>query len=200
MDRYQGAHIRPFRGKVPAIHETAFIASGAQIIGDVTICDGASIWYNCVLRGDLAPIVIGARSNVQDGTVIHVEGPRKGQQGKVLPTIIGADALVGHMALLHGCTIADGGFVGMGSIVMDGAVVGEQAMLAAGALLPPGKAIPAGELWTGRPACLARLLREEEKAGMAAQCAHYLEMAEDHRLSQQKRISPAKLTSCRTAR
>jgi len=184
MERHPGAHIRPLRDKVPEVHETAFIAPGAQIIGDVTICEGASVWYNCVLRGDLAPIVIGARSNVQDGTVIHVEGPRKGHEGKVLPTIIGADALIGHMALLHGCTIADGGFVGMGSIVMDGARVGEQAMLAAGALLPPGKAIPAGELWTGRPARLARLLREEEKAGMAEQCAHYLEMAEDHRLSQ----------------
>jgi carbonic anhydrase/acetyltransferase-like protein (isoleucine patch superfamily) len=183
MERHTGAHIRPLGGKAPSIHETAFIAPGVQIIGDVTICEHASIWYNCVLRGDLAPIVVGARSNVQDGTVIHVEGPRKGQAGTVLPTTIGADALVGHMALLHGCTIADGGFVGMGSIVMDGATVGEQAMLAAGALLPPGKTIPSGELWTGRPARLARLLREEEKAGMADQCAHYLEMAEDHRLS-----------------
>ncbi len=183
MERHQGAHIRALNGKAPNIHETAFVAPGAKIIGDVTIFEGASVWYNCVLRGDLAPIVIGARSNVQDGTVIHVEGPRKGQQGTVLPTRIGADALIGHMALLHGCTIADGGFVGMGSIVMDGASVGEQAMLAAGALLPPGKTMPPGELWTGRPARLARLLREEEKAGMAEQCAHYLEMAEDHRLT-----------------
>jgi carbonic anhydrase/acetyltransferase-like protein (isoleucine patch superfamily) len=184
MERHQGAHILPLNGKAPTIHETAFIAPGAQIIGDVTICEGASIWYNCVLRGDLAPIVIGARSNVQDGTVIHVEGPRKGQEGKILPTTIGTEALIGHLALLHGCKVADGGFVGMGSIVMDGATVGAQAMLAAGALLPPGKVIPAGELWTGRPARLARLLLEEEKAGMAEQCAHYLEMAEDHRREQ----------------
>lgn len=174
--------IRSYRGKSPQIHATAFIAPGAQLIGDVTVCEGASVWYNCVLRGDLGPIVIGARSNIQDGTVIHVEGPRDGQSGDVLPTIIGADALVGHLALLHGCRVADRGFVGMGAIVMDGASVGSDAILAAGALLSPGKSVPDGELWTGRPARLARPLRAEEIAGMAEQTAHYLEMAQHHRV------------------
>ena len=173
--------LRSYRGKSPQIHASAFVAPGAQLIGDVTVCEGASIWYNCVLRGDLGPIVVGARSNVQDGTVIHAEGPRDGQQGAVLPTIIGEDALVGHMALLHGCTVAKRGFVGMGAIVMDGASIGSDAILAAGALLPPGKKVPDGELWTGRPARHARPLRAEEIAGMAQQTAHYLEMAEHHR-------------------
>ena len=176
-----GAWIRPYRGKSPQIHPSAFIAPGAHIIGDVTVCAGASIWYNCVLRGDLAPIVIGARSNVQDGTVIHVEGPPDGKEGHVLPTLIGEDALVGHMALLHGCIVEDRGFVGMGAIVMDGAKICEQGMLAAGALLPPGKVLPARELWTGRPARHMRPLREAELAGMVEQSAHYLEMAEHHR-------------------
>jgi len=183
MEQHPGAWIRPCRGHTPQVHPTAFVAPGARLIGQVTICEGASIWYNCVLRGDLAPIVVGARSNVQDGTVIHVEAPRDGHQGRVLPTLIGEDALVGHMALLHGCTVADGGFVGMGAIVMDGASVGAQAMLAAGALLPPGKQVPAGELWTGRPARHARRLRDEEMTEMGEQCAHYLDMAEWHRAS-----------------
>jgi carbonic anhydrase/acetyltransferase-like protein (isoleucine patch superfamily) len=183
MERYPGAWIRPLRGKVPQIHDTAFIAPGARILGDVTVHEGASIWYNCVLRGDLAPIVIGPRSNVQDGTVIHVEGPRHGRDGPVLPTVLGAKVLVGHLALLHGCTVADGGFVGMGSIVMDGGVIGAQAMLGAGALLPPRGTVPARELWVGRPARLARPLRDAELAGMREQCAHYLEMAAEHRVA-----------------
>jgi gamma-carbonic anhydrase len=190
MEQHPGAWIRPLRGKVPQIHPSAFIAPGARIIGEVTVMEGASIWYNCVLRGDLAPIVIGPRSNVQDGTVIHVEGPRHGMDGPVLPTVLGEGVLVGHMALLHGCTVADGGFVGMGAIVMDGGEIGAQAMLAAGALLPPGGRIPPRELWVGRPARLARPLRAEELVGMAEQCAHYLEMAEDHRVAQAQLAIP----------
>lgn len=181
MDDHPGAWIKAINGKAPQIHPTAFIAPGARLIGDVTVHAHASVWYNCVLRGDLGPIVIGERSNVQDGTVIHVEGPRHGRDGPVLPTVLGAGVLVGHLALLHGCTVEDGGFVGMGSVVMDGARIGEQAMLAAGALLPPGGAVRPRELWVGRPARMARLLREEELAGMMDQCDHYLEMAVDHR-------------------
>lgn len=180
MEHCPPGSLIPHRGKTPQVHPTAFIAAGAKLIGDVTVGPQASIWYNCVLRADLAPIVIGARSNVQDGTVIHVEGPPRDQSGAVLPTILGKDVLVGHMALLHGCIVEDGGFVGMGSIVMDGARVGAQAMLAAGALLPPRGIIPARELWVGRPAKPARPLRREELEGMREQCAHYLQMAADH--------------------
>jgi len=180
MRDFPGSVIREHHGKSPDIHPSAFIAPRACLIGDVTVGAHASVWYNCVLRADLAPIVIGARSNIQDGTVIHVEGPRKGRSGTRLPTIVGEDALVGHMAVLHGCRISDRGFVGMGSIVMDGAQVGPEAMLAAGALLPPHKAIPARELWTGRPAKLARMLRDSELAAMRDQVAHYLELAESH--------------------
>ena len=164
--------IAPHEGKTPRIHETAFVAPGACLIGDVEIGPGASVWYNCVLRADLNRIVVGARSNVQDGTVIHVE-PH-------LPTLIGEDVLVGHMALLHACTIEDRAFVGMGSIVMDGARVGSGAMLAAGALLGPGKALPDRELWAGRPARLMRGIGSDEFAAMGRQTLLYCDLAERH--------------------
>ncbi len=170
-----GLIIAPHAGKAPRIHETAFVAPGACLIGDVEIGPGASVWYNCVLRADLNRIVVGARSNVQDGTVIHVE-PH-------LPTVIGEDALVGHMALLHACTVADRAFVGMGSIAMDGARVGAGAMLAAGTLLGPGKTVPPRELWAGRPARFMRAIGDDEFAAMGRQTALYCDLAEHHAAS-----------------
>jgi carbonic anhydrase/acetyltransferase-like protein (isoleucine patch superfamily) len=165
--------IAPHEGKAPRIHETAFVAPGACLIGDVEIGPGASVWYNCVLRADLNRIVVGARSNVQDGTVIHVE-PH-------LPTLIGEDVLVGHMALLHACTVEDRAFVGMGSIAMDGARIGAGAMLAAGALLGPGKTLPSRELWAGRPARPMRAISDDEFERMGRQTALYCELAKTHR-------------------
>lgn len=178
MTTHPGALILPHKGKTPRIHETAFVAPGARIIGDVEIGPQASVWYNCVLRGDLNRIVVGARSNVQDGTVIHVEDGDPG-----LPTLIGEDALIGHMAVLHGCIVEDRGFVGMGSVVMDGSRIGRGAMLAAGALLSPGKVVPDAELWAGRPARPLRVLGEDALAAMLEQSGKYLEMAADHRAS-----------------
>jgi carbonic anhydrase/acetyltransferase-like protein (isoleucine patch superfamily) len=170
-----GPTIAPFDGKAPRIHQTAFVAPGACLIGDVEIGPGASVWYNCVLRADLNRIVVGARSNVQDGTVIHVE-PH-------LPTLIGEDALVGHMALLHACTVGDRAFVGMGSMAMDGSCVAAEGMLAAGALLGPGKAVPPRELWAGRPARLMRAIGDEELERMGRQTALYRDLARRHRES-----------------
>lgn len=176
MQGHPGATIVPFAGKVPRIHESAFVAPGARIIGDVEIGPQASVWYNCVLRGDINRIVIGARSNVQDGTVIHVEGGAPG--GPDWPTIVGDDALIGHLAILHGCVVEDRAFVGMGGVVMDGCRVG--GMLAAGALLAPGKALPAGELWAGRPARPMRSLAAGEVEAMQRQAAHYVDNARRH--------------------
>ena len=167
-----GPTIAPYAGKSPRIDPTAFVAPGACVIGDVEIGPDASIWYNCVLRADLNRIVVGARSNIQDGTVIHVEPD--------LPTLIGEDALVGHMAMLHACTVADRAFVGMGAIALDGARIGSEAMLAAGALLASGKAVPARELWAGRPARLMRAIGDDELARMAAQTALYCELSRRH--------------------
>jgi carbonic anhydrase/acetyltransferase-like protein (isoleucine patch superfamily) len=168
-----GPTIAPYEGKAPRIHETAFVAPGACLIGDVEIGPGASVWYNCVLRADLNRIVVGARSNLQDGTVIHVE-PH-------LPTLIGEDVLVGHMALLHACTVEDRAFVGMGSIAMDGSRIGAGAMLAAGALLGPGTALPSRELWAGRPARPMRAIPDDEFERMGRQAALYCELARTHR-------------------
>lgn len=164
----------PFRDHFPRIAADAFIAPSAVVIGDVTIGAGASVWFNCVVRGDEREIVIGARTNIQDGTVIHVSSHSQG-------THIGAEVTVGHMALLHACTIADGGFVGMGAIMLDESVVESGGMLAAGAMLTPGKRVRRGELWAGRPARLSRMLTEADIENMPRAVETYLERARNYR-------------------
>lgn len=167
-------------GKTPRIHESAFIAPGCRIIGDVEIGPEASIWYNCVLRGDVNRIVIGARTNVQDGTVIHCDSPMPGAP-KGFATLIGEDVLIGHMAMIHGTVIEDRGFVGFSAQTMNGCVIEADAMLAAGALLAPGKRIPARQLWSGRPAAHMRDLDDRALAGLQLGVAHYVENAKAHR-------------------
>lgn len=166
-------------GKTPRIDPSAFIAPGCRIIGDVDIGPGASIWYNCVLRADVNFIRVGARSNVQDGTVIHCDSAEGGMNGS--PTIIEEDALVGHMAMLHGCTIRKGALVGLGSIVMDGCVIESNAMLAAGAMLTPGKIIPERQMWGGRPARFMRDLDEAWSIGNQMAVSHYVHNGAAHK-------------------
>ena len=174
-----GVTIVPIHGKAPRIHESAFLAPGCRIIGDVTIGAGSSIWYNCVLRADVSRIVIGERSNVQDGSVLHCDPPRPGDpEGS--PLLIGDDVLIGHMAMIHGCTIEDRGFVGLGAIAMNKAVIGSDAMLAAGAMLLEGKVMAARELWGGRPARKMRDLDDAAVMGMRMGVAHYAENAKAH--------------------
>jgi gamma-carbonic anhydrase len=168
-----------FAGKTPWIDPAAFVAPGAQLIGDIEIGPEASIWYNCVLRGDVNAIRIGARSNIQDGSVIHVDSPHPGHEAGH-PTIIGDEVLIGHLAMVHGCILRDRAFVGLGAIVMDGCEIEGDAMLAAGAMLTPGKRIPSGQLWAGRPAKYVRDLSEADLAGMRAGVAHYVELARRH--------------------
>jgi carbonic anhydrase/acetyltransferase-like protein (isoleucine patch superfamily) len=177
--------ILSFFGKAPKIHDSAFIAPGARIIGDVEIGPDASIWYNCVLRGDINRIVIGARTNLQDSTIVHVEGPRPAFEG--LPTMVGDDVLVGHMAILHGCVLDDRAFVGMGSIVMDGARIGSGGMLGAGAMLTPRQVVPPAELWAGRPAKLMRQLIESELGAMSEQSQGYVHNGRLHKAALQLR-------------
>ena len=172
--------IAPFEGNYPRIHSSAFIAPGCRIIGNVEIGADASIWYNCVLRGDINRIIIGARSNVQDGTVIHCDSP-KPKRPEGFPTIIGEDVLIGHMAMIHGCILEDRAFVGLGSIVMDGCRIESDAMLAAGALLSPGKVITSRQMWMGRPAAYARDLTDEALADMQAGVRGYVERGRQHR-------------------
>lgn len=170
--------ILPWQGKFPRIHDSAFIAPGCRIIGNVEIGPDASVWYNCVIRADVNRVVIGARSNIQDGTVIHCDSPTP-ERPEGHATIIGDDVLIGHMAMIHGCHLHDRAFVGLGSIVMDGATIESGAMLAAGALLTPGKRIPAGQLWGGRPAAYMRdlLPSSEPNPGVAV----YVGLARGHR-------------------
>ena len=176
--RYPGATIMAFDGKVPQIAESAFIAPGARIIGDVTIGPEASVWYNCVLRGDIHRIAVGARSNVQDGSVFHVEGPRPDTDGE--PTIVGEDCVIGHMAVVHGCQLANRAFVGMGAVAMDGARIAEGGMLGAGALLSPGKQIGPGEIWIGRPAKYYRTQDAAQIAKIRFQTERYCKLAARH--------------------
>ena len=173
------AGLIPFGGKPPRVDPSAFVAPGARLIGDVGVGAEASIWYNCVLRGDVNRIRIGARTNIQDGSVIHVDSPKPGHEAGH-PTLIGAEVLIGHLAMVHGCILHDRAFVGLGAIVMDGCEIGSDAMLAAGAMLTPGKRIPSRQLWAGRPAKYVRDLTEEELAGMRAGVAHYVALAKAH--------------------
>lgn len=154
-----------FKNKKPALHPRSFVADGACLIGAVTLAEGASVWYNCVLRADLEPIVIGRNSNIQDGSVVHVES------GK--PAVVGENVTVGHRAVLHACTIGDGALIGMGSIILDGAVIPPRSLVGAGSLVPPGKTYPAGSLILGSPARVARMLGEAEIARLLESAEHY---------------------------
>lgn len=167
-------------GKTPKIHDSAFIAPGCRIIGDVEIGADVSIWYNCVIRADVNRIVIGARTNVQDGTVIHCDSPTP-RNPAGYPCIIGEDVLIGHLAMVHGCILEDRAFVGLGAIVMDGCEIAGDAMLAAGAMLTPGKKMPSGQLWGGRPAKYMRDLPEMAIAEMRMGVAHYVENGHHHK-------------------
>ena len=174
-----GVRIVPIHGKAPRIHDSAFVAPGCTIIGDVEIGADSSIWYNCVLRADVSRIVIGERTNVQDGSVLHCDPPRPGDlEGS--PLIIGNDVLVGHMVMLHGCVIHDRGFVGLGAIAMNKAVIASDAMLAAGAMLTEGKVMGPRELWGGRPARLMRELDDAAIMGMRLGVMHYAQNAREH--------------------
>ena len=174
--------IAPFNGKSPRIHSSAFIAPGCRIIGDVEIGADASIWYNCVIRGDANRIVIGQRTNIQDGTVVHCDSP-KPSRPEGYPTIIGDDVLIGHMVMVHGCILEDRAFVGLGSIVMDGCRIESGAMLAAGALLSPGKVIPSRQMWMGRPASFARDLTDAAVADFQRGVDSYVRNGQMHKAS-----------------
>ncbi|MEM1381122.1 MAG: gamma carbonic anhydrase family protein [Pseudomonadota bacterium] len=169
--------VLPFHGKAPTIHPSAFVAPGAVVIGDVEVCEDASIWYGCILRADTNKIVVGKRSNIQDGTICHVDDPSRGGT----PVLIGDDVLVGHRCMLHGCTVQDGGFVGMSATVLDRATVQTGGFLAAGAFLGSGKTVPGGELWGGMPAKKLRDLREGEDKMALLGAAFYVEEARQHR-------------------
>ncbi|MFD1105054.1 gamma carbonic anhydrase family protein [Sphingobium olei] len=181
---YPDVSIIPFNGKTPVIHPSAFIAPGCRIIGDVEIGEDSSVWYNCVIRADVNRIRIGARTNIQDGTVIHCDGAGERQDGRPLdgwPTIIGDDVLIGHIAMVHGCVLHDRAFVGLGAVVMSGCTVESDAMLAAGAMLTSGKTVGNRQLWAGRPAKFMRDLSDEALIDMREGVDHYVHNAKAHK-------------------
>ena len=163
----------PFEGATPHVAPDAFIAPTAALIGQVTIGPQAGVWFHCVLRGDTNFIRVGARSNIQDGTIVHVNAG-------TMPTIIGEDVTIGHACIIHACTLKDRAFVGMGATVLDGAVIEEGGMLAAGSVLPPGKRVASLELWMGNPAKLVRVMTVEQRAGFDRTAVHYVELAGRH--------------------
>lgn len=150
--------ILDYKGYSPRIHETAFLAPDATVIGDVELAENVSVWFGSVLRGDIAPIRIGKNSNIQDLSILH-ESPD-------IPLVIGDNVTVGHKVTLHSCTILDNALIGMDSTVLDGAIIGENAFIGAGSLVTPGTEIPAGSMAFGRPAKVVRELTEEDKEEM----------------------------------
>lgn len=167
--------ILPYKNTLPTLAKDTFIASGAVVIGDVHIGAKTGVWFGCVIRGDVNYIRIGERTNIQDGTIIHVTR-------KTGPTIIGSGVTIGHSVLLHACTLEDNSFVGMHSTVMDGAVVESGGWLAAGALLTPGKRVPKGQIWAGNPAKFLRNLTDGETAFIPVSAQNYVELAEEYML------------------
>ncbi|XP_057542380.1 gamma carbonic anhydrase 1, mitochondrial [Amaranthus tricolor] len=164
--------------KRPIVDKEAFVAPSASVIGDVQIGHGSSIWYGCVLRGDVNRISIGSGTNIQDNSLVHVA--KSNLAGKVLPTIIGDNVTVGHSAILHGCTVDDEAFVGMGATLLDGVVVEKHAMVAAGALVRQNTRIPSGQVWGGNPAKFLRNLTEEEMAFISESASNYSNLARVH--------------------
>lgn len=173
------AYIRPYQGIYPKIDPSAFIAPGAVIIGDVEIGAEASVWYGCVLRGDVNAIRIGARSNIQDGTVIHEASDALMGNGGIACEV-GENVTVGHMALLHACYIESCTLIGMKACAMDGSRIKTGSMLAAGALLSPGKCIEGGQLWAGIPARFKKELPESSLDNFLHSASHYVRLAKTH--------------------
>lgn len=156
--------------RAPEIHPHAFVADGARLIGRVVLAEGASVWYNAVLRADIADIIVGADTNIQDGSLVHVDHG--------VPTVLGRGVTVGHGAILHACTVGDNALIGMGAIVLDGAVVPPDSIVAAGALIPPKKTYAPGSLLVGSPAVVARKLSEAEIVHIRESARHYREFWE----------------------
>ncbi|MCJ1885583.1 gamma carbonic anhydrase family protein [Pseudomonas sp. LA21] len=171
--------IRTFQGKTPSLGERVFVDASAVVIGDVEIGADSSVWPLVTIRGDMHRIRIGARTSVQDGSVLHIThaGPFNPDG---FPLTLGDDVTVGHKVLLHGCTVGSRILVGMGSIVMDGAVIEDEVILGAGSLVPPGKVLESGYLYVGSPVKKARPLTDKERAFFTYSAANYVKLKDQH--------------------
>lgn len=155
------------------LHESAFVAPGAAVIGSVVLQEGASVWFNAVLRGDNEPITLGKHSNVQDGSVLHTDPG--------YPLTLGEGVTVGHKVMLHGCSVGDYSLIGIGAVVLNGAQIGRHCIIGAGTLVPEGKVIPEGSLVVGVPGRVKRSLGEEERARLEGSAQHYVHNARRYR-------------------
>ncbi len=171
--------IRRFEDTQPEIAESAYVDDMALVQGDVHIGNDSSIWPMTVIRGDIHYIRIGERTNIQDGSILHVTHDSDYRPGGS-PLIIGNDVTVGHSATLHACTIGNRCLIGMGAIVLDNAVIEDEAMIGAGSLVNPGKVVEGGYLWLGSPVRRARPLTDEEKAYLKYSAEHYVRLAKRH--------------------
>lgn len=172
--------LRPYRDRLPSIGQRVYLDPAAIVIGDVELADDVSIWPGCVLRGDVNFIRVGARTNVQDGTIVHVthDGPFTRPGG--YPTLIGADVTIGHAAVIHACTIEDAVLIGMNATVLDGAVVKKHGFVAAGAVIAPGKIVGERELWAGNPARLLRKLSDRDVEQLHYSALHYVKLKDEY--------------------
>ena len=176
---YTVMSIRSYQGKTPQVHASAFVDTTALLLGDVTVGADSSVWPMCAGRGDVMPIHIGERTNIQDGSVMHVTSDSKFIPGG-FELNIGDDVTVGHGAILHACTIEDLCLIGMRATVLDGAVVPKNAIIGAGSLVPPGKHLESGFLWLGSPVKKVRALKDEELEFLKFSAAHYVELKNKH--------------------
>ena len=163
----------PFRGIMPRVAEDAFIAEGAQVIGDVTIGSGSSVWYNAVVRGDVASVTIGRNCNIQDNSTIHSD--------RGMPTVIGDGVTIGHGSVVHGCLVESGALIAIHATVLSGAVIGSGSIVGAGAVVSEGKAIPPRSLALGVPARVVRQLSDEDVARVDRTAENYARLAQQHR-------------------
>ena len=174
--------VRRFEGHQPDIHASVYIDEQALVVGEVSIGEDSSVWPMSVLRGDVNSIEIGERTNIQDGSVLHVTHDSEYAEGG-MPLVIGSDVTVGHKVILHACQVEDGCLIGMGATVLDGALIRAGSMVGAGALVPPGKVLESGYLYLGSPVKQVRELTEKEKRFLQYSAAHYVRLKNRHKAS-----------------
>ena len=168
--------VLPYKGVKPNIHASVLLCDGVRIIGDVTIGEYSSIWFNAIARGDVFPISIGKRTNIQDGAILHVTTD-------IYSLTIGDDVTVGHGAIVHGATVGNRCLIGMGAIILDNAIIEDESIVAAGAVVKPGMRVPSGFMVAGIPARVIRAITPEERAGFVESAEHYCDIASNYKTS-----------------
>lgn len=171
--------IRPFLDRFPVLGERVYVDEAARVIGEVALADDVSVWPGTIIRGDVNHVRIGARTNVQDGTIIHVSHHSPYNKAGY-PTLIGSDVTIGHGTIIHACTIEDACLIGMGACILDGATIQRHGFVGAGAVVGPGKVVGEGELWLGNPARFARKLSDQEIESLHYSAAHYVRLKDKY--------------------